>query len=352
VSERLLVFAGWVGLHLGLAWSAVLIVTLQPGTQDSKGWTGVYFNPNSLALIAAVGILLSVVLGAQHWHHRSRWSIVAVLVLAVAGDLWLISGTDSLTPLAGLVIAGAAVAMALGGRRFVGPGRRWERHAAAVTAVVGVGIVAVGVTAFATRNAWLDSFGRTTTLTGRTEIWGVAIDWWRDRPVQGHGYLGAWADPQFAIDQIEARGDLLGSTHNSFIELLLGTGVVGFLLAVVLFAGLWIAAGRRALTGRTAAAAWPFGVLVFVIVENLAETLWVGGQVAVVLVGVLIVVSTAWDAPDESPDAAPPALDDRAAGEATTEPVDADRPAVDARSADARTTDDRSAEVVRSERHD
>jgi hypothetical protein len=149
------------------------------------------------------------------------------------------------------------------------------------------------------------------------------------------------------LDQLEARGELLGSTHNSFIELLLGTGAVGFVLAVALFASLWTLAGRRALTGRMAAASWPLAVLVFVIVENLAETLWVGGQLVVVLVGVLIVTSTAPDAP-EGPlgDASDP-------GEERT---DHHACAVHIPTGDGvvhgELADDRVAEVVRGERYD
>lgn len=352
VRERTLVFAGWVGVQAGLAWSAVGIVTMQAGTQDSKGWTGVYFNPNSLALVAAVGILLSVVLATQHWRSRGRWPMVVVLAVAVAADLWLISGTESLTPLAALLFALVAAAAASVGRRFVGPGRRGERSATTVAALVGVGVVVVAVVAFLTRNSWLDSFGRSSTLTGRTEIWEVAFDWWGDQPLRGHGYLGAWADPQFALDQLEARGEVLGSTHNSFIELVLGTGVVGFVLAVVLVASLWTFAGRRALTGRKAAASWPLAVLVFVIVENLAETLWVGGQLAVVLVGVLIVTSTATDAPKGSLADAPDPGEQSAEQDAFAVHV----PTRDGVTHDGITddgiTDDRIAEVVRGERDD
>lgn len=293
VNERTLLFAGWVGVQIGLAWSAVLIAMLQPGTQDNNGdWTGVYFNPNSLALVAAVGVLLSAILVAQRWHRPHRRPILAVLAIAASADLWLISGTGSLTPLVALLLALAVAAAAVGGRRLVGPGGRWERDAGTVAALAGIVIVVVSTVGYVTRTAWLGAFGRSSTLTGRTEIWEVALDWWWDQPLGGHGYLGAWADPVFVADQLATRGDVLGSTHNSFVELLLGVGFVGLALAAALFTGLWIAAGRRALTGRPVAATWPLSVLVFVIVENLAETLWVGGQIAVVLTGVLVVVST------------------------------------------------------------
>ena len=346
VSERVLVFAGWVGVHVGLAWSALWIVTLQPGTQSDDGWTGVYFNPNSLALVAAVGILLSLVLAARHLRHRHRWPIAAVLAVAVVADAWLISGTASLAPAAALLVGLAVAAAAVAARRLVRPGGLLEGRARGVAALVGVGAVVVTMFAFATRTTWLDRFGRSSTLTGRTEIWGVALDWWRDQPIRGHGYLGAWADPQFVADQIAARGELLGSTHNTFVELLLGTGVIGFALAVALVVGLWTAAGHRALTGVRWADAWPMAALVFVIVENLAETLWVGGQVSVVLVGVLIVVSTTSDSTD---------TDDAGSPRPPEEPA-TERPGIDPGGAAGADhdgiADHRTAEVVRGERVD
>ena len=173
----------------------------------------------------------------------------------------------------------------------------------------------------------------------------MAIDWWWDRPLHGNGYLGAWADPAFAADQVASRGELLDSTHNSFIEVLLGTGVVGLVLVLALFAGLWVAAGRRALEGRAVAAAWPLGLLVFVIVENLAETLWVGAQIAVVFTGVLIVVSTRSEVPgaDGAPDL--PCESDELASVRT----DGGGPGP---VGDDRVTDDGIAEIVRVDRND
>ncbi len=327
-----------------------MIVTLQPGTQDNNGdWTGVYFNPNSLALVAAVGALLSLILVAHYWQHRRRAPIVGVLAVAAIADLWLISGTGSLTPLAALVLGVAVAAVAVAGRRLVGPGGRRDVDAGLVAALAGVIIVVVSTVAYLTRTAWLGAFGRSSTLTGRTDIWDVALDWWWDQPIHGNGYLGAWADPAFVADQIASRGELLDSTHNSFVELLLGTGIIGLAVAIALFAGLWVASGRRALTGRTVAAAWPLAVLVFVIVENLAETLWVGGQVAVVLVGVLIVVSARQDAPAQAAAGASD-LPAESTDEVATTSVGSGGVGR-ASAGDDCISDARSAEVVRGERH-
>lgn len=302
VSERTLLIASWVGVHLGLGWSAVLIATVQPGSQDMNGeWTGVYFNPNSLALVTAVGIFLSLLVALHLARNPLRWAVFVLTGSAVLADLWLISGTGALTPLFGLAIGVAVAATAVIGRRWVGPNGSRPIDTGLVSAIVGIAVVTVGTIAWVTRSSWLSAVGRTSNLTGRTDMWGVALDWFWEQPIVGQGYLGAWSDPAFAAEQLAARGEVLGTTHNSFIELLLGTGIVGFGLFVALCSLAWVASGRRALDGRTVLAAWPLAAVVFVIVENLAETLWVGGQLTVAMLGVVVVASTSQDASNSSP---------------------------------------------------
>ncbi|HSL73192.1 MAG TPA: O-antigen ligase family protein [Ilumatobacteraceae bacterium] len=314
--ERLLVIAAWIGIHLGLGWSAVLIALVRPNSQDANGeWTGVYFNPNSLALVAAFGILLAVVLLAMIATRRVpglartpvRVVVAAVVSASIVADLWLISGTGALTPLFGLVVALVVAGAAWVAQRFTRGEDRDGVDPRAVAAASGVVLVTLGLVAWFTRGSWLSSVGRTSELTGRTAMWDVSLDWFAKSPIVGQGYLGAWYDPQFVAEMLAARGEVLGTTHNSFIELLLGAGIVGFGLAIGLFALLWLAAGTRALTGRGVVATWPLAVLVYVLVENVGETLLVGGQLMVATTGALIVVSAARQpVPPASP---PPRVD-------------------------------------------
>jgi O-antigen ligase len=298
--DRLLVVAAWVGVHLGLAWSAVLIALVRPNSQDANGeWTGVYFNPNSLALVAAFGILLAVVLlvmigaRARPLDGGLRWAAFAVVGASIVADLWLISGTGARTPLLGLVVALAVSAGAVAARRVMVSEHRRSIDARLVSGVAGLVLVGAGLLAWFTRGSWLSSIGQTSELTGRTAMWEVSLEWFAERPVVGHGYLGAWYDPDFQADMLVARGEVLGSTHNTFVELLLGAGLIGFGLAVALYALLWLAAGERALVSRGVVPVWPLAVLVYVIVENIGETLLVGGQLMVAVTGALMVVSAA-----------------------------------------------------------
>lgn len=316
-SEQLLVLASWIGVHIGLGWSAVLIISVQPGTQDTNGdWTGVYFNPNALALVAAFGVLLSTIVALQFAGHRWRAVAGVVAAAAIVADLWLIIGTGALTPLFGLLVAAAVVALAVVARRAVGPHGQHRRDARWVAAASGGVLVALGLIAWWSRGFWLSSLGRAGDLTGRTAMWEVALDWVGDRPILGHGYLGVWFDPEFAAEMLAARGQVLGSTHNTFIEILLGAGIIGLVLLLAMYGLVWVAAGARALDGRGLLAAWPLAMLTFILVENLAETLWVAGQLSVAAFGVVAAVSARTpaepvaDAPDHTSPGGAAVVDD------------------------------------------
>lgn len=297
--ERLFVAASWIGVHLGLAWSAILIGLVMANSQDANGgWTGVYFNPNSLALVATVGILLSLLTAVMLASRRLLPSVapgvragaIAIVGCSVLADLWLISGTGALTPLfaaAGAVGAGLA---AIVGRRLVAPAGRFQ--ASTIVGTTGLALLVAGAAAWLSRDSWLPTFGRTGDLTGRTVMWEVSLDWFAQSPVIGQGYFGAWDEPEFLAEMLAERGEILGSTHNTFIEVLLGAGVVGFALMAGLYGCLWLAAGGRALTGTDASSTWPLVGTVFVLGMYLGESLLVAGHLLVAVTGALIVASS------------------------------------------------------------
>jgi exopolysaccharide production protein ExoQ len=298
VPERDVIVGSWIGVHLGLAWSAVAIVTVAAGTQDGNGdWTGVYFNPNSLALVASLGLLVSLATFAAPDLGSFRPWCKASAGLAVVADLWLIWGTSAVTPLVALMAALGVAGVAFIGRgavRAPGEGKPNARQLAGGSAAVFVG---AGAIAWFTRSAWLGAVGQTSDLTGRTDLWEVSLDWFGRRPLVGHGYMSLWTDDEFLADILAARGELLGSAHSSFIEVLLGTGLVGFVgLLTVLWLG-WMGAGTRVLTTRSWFDVWPLAALVFWIVENLTESLLVSGQIAPVLLGAALFAGTSAQKP-------------------------------------------------------
>ncbi|WP_094462298.1 O-antigen ligase family protein [Pannonibacter phragmitetus] len=71
--------------------------------------------------------------------------------------------------------------------------------------------------------------GRDLTISGRTVIWGAALEVIAVRPMLGYGFSAAWSAE--VIGPVLARlGRWAPNTHNSFIQALLELGIVGGLL--------------------------------------------------------------------------------------------------------------------------
>jgi hypothetical protein len=124
-------WALWAALQVGLGWSIAAIYLDRSGTIDVNGdWAGIFFNRNSLALYAALALLVAVFIAADTRSIESpprRWSVVAVLVAFGIVDVRLIAGSDALTPLVAVSVALAAVGLCSARRRTAGGCRRRGR---------------------------------------------------------------------------------------------------------------------------------------------------------------------------------------------------------------------------------
>ncbi len=246
--------------------SLVLIVLQHDvGTDRDGNWIGMYTNRNSLAPLAALGVI-----GGLRWllptaMHVSRYRRVWGAAL-VAASLVTLIGAGSRT--AWLALAAAlALASAFGVVAGVSRLRSWRPWKAGAAAAGG-GLVAVGVGVAVVAAAWDVS-----TFSQRRTIWGLVWDRVLERPWGGYGFFAFWEVPELVAEHVLLER---GSAHNSLVETALGLGVVGtapFVMLVVLAAvnagrGLWLRPSAD--TGMWAA------VAVFVLVENVTESfvLW------------------------------------------------------------------------------
>jgi O-antigen ligase len=75
-----------------------------------------------------------------------------------------------------------------------------------------------------------------TDLTGRTEMWGLALEVLSERPLLGYGYEVSgkvWNDPQFAHQSFVGQwGSSKTSLHNGYLDVAIGSGILGV--------GLWL----------------------------------------------------------------------------------------------------------------
>ena len=107
----------------------------------------------------------------------------------------------------------------------------------------GFAVLLSGVLAAATLFAsgpvegFLAMLGKDTTLTGRTELWSVAGDLIAERPFLGVGMGGFWrpsvGEAQSLLMQFYKAQDATFSFHNSYLDMIVHLGFVGFFLFVI-----------------------------------------------------------------------------------------------------------------------
>lgn len=246
--------------------SAVLALTREDARDFAGSWNGLFNSPNTLGPMAALAVI-SVVAVANVWPQRRR-SVVATGL--VGANIGVLATTSSSTPVAALVVAAVVAGGASGqGRRCRAPTYRPTRYGR----YVGVGAVMVTVVA-APWMLWIAADRVTRTLTGRTTIWAFLVEHWGGRHWKGWGLTAFWSDATQveALHQRLERWFPVYSAHSSFIEVMIGLGIVGLVLvqAVVAFG-----AGAVCLAVYRSAplATWSAAVMAFCLVENLTESM-------------------------------------------------------------------------------
>ena len=239
---------------------SVMLVVLRPdlGLDSNDNWQGLYTNRNSLAPLAAIGVLA----GVRYLAAGERWSRVAGAGLA-ALCLGTLAGAGSRTAWIALVIA-AVVATAPVGYHWAR--RRWSRvkAGAVLGAVAALGVSGASVT--------LVAFWNEATFSQRRTMWSLVWDRVAQRPLGGYGFYAFWE----VIELLDHALLRKGSAHNSLMEVALGLGLIGTVPFVVIV----VLAARNAgllVWRRPGAGSWMWAAVVgFVLVENITESfvLW------------------------------------------------------------------------------
>ena len=239
---------------------SVVLVVLRPdlGLDSNDDWEGLYTNRNSLAPLAAIGVLV----GIRYLASSQRRSRVAGAGLA-ALCLGTMAGAGSRTAWIALVIAAAAATAGVG---YQWTRRRWglavARASLAVVTALGIGGASVALVAL-----WSEP-----TFSQRRTMWSLVWDRVVERSLGGYGFHAFWEEIELLDHALLRRG----SAHNSLMEVALGLGLIGTVPFVVIV----VLAARNAglhLWRRPGADSWMWAAVVgFVLVENVTESfvLW------------------------------------------------------------------------------
>ena len=272
--------------------TSLVLVVLRPdlGVDDNGRWQGVYTNPNSLAPLAALGVLVGIRYLASGWSARmasagsARRASVGAPRRTSAGSAHRASAGRGSRLAGGALAALSLVAMAGAGSRtawlalavaatvaglpsaHLWQRERWGRSSAGlVTAVV----AAVGLAAACTV---LAASWNVATFAQRRTMWRLVWERIEQSPFAGHGFFTFWDIEELTQHVLLRRG----SAHNSLMEVGLGLGLLGAVPFLVIVALAVRNAGMHAWRSPGADSWMWAAVVAFLLVENVTESfvLW------------------------------------------------------------------------------
>ena len=121
----------------------------------------------------------------------------------------------------------------------------------------------------------LETTGKDITLTGRTDLWAVAWDFIKARPLLGVGYKAFWvqgfapAEALWLFFGIDARGGF--NFHNMYLSNAVDIGIIGLAMQIFVFYGAALLNWRLAMIKWDASAVFFFSLLLMTIAVSFIE---------------------------------------------------------------------------------
>ena len=271
----------WV-MAATVAINLVAVAALPP---TPIGYAGIYAHKNTLGAMSALAGLFAFY-GITRRNGRMRAAGVAMLPAALL-LLYLSQSKTSLGLF--LSVPPLALAVVLVQRAFRVP----VLLTVLVSVVPAVFVLAGGVPGLSVGDISLAVSGDDT-FTGRTDLWHFALSAIAERPLQGFGYQSFWqiGDLSPALDGPDGFLRRTPHAHNGYLDLLLQGGAI---LLALFCAALAMAVGWA---GRLAdrdpgAGFFAIAVLLFLIVLDLLETVWLEGLSASGTIAILFILMAA-----------------------------------------------------------
>jgi len=260
-SEQLRILR-WV-LRIAAALSLAMVILLPRhgistniGDMDGAGWRGIFNHKNGLGAAMALAILVE-------WLVPTR-----ALLSRVAKISWLglycvlLVFSNSMTALTAVVFTFVIL------YTF----RIFRRHYKLPLPALLGGALVIGAFFLANPGSITGALGRSSDITGRTELWHWVVQMIFRRPWLGYGFSGFWGggSPEYALI-VRMIGWTPMYSHDGYLEIMLSLGLAGLLL----FAWFMVTGLRRALyqaeTGESLSDLWPLAFLVYFLIHNLGE---------------------------------------------------------------------------------
>ena len=183
-------------------------------------WKGIFTHKNHLGKAASLSILIFFYLLLKE--NKWRW----VWLLGLFSSICLVLGSQS----------AAAIMISVCILAVIGAAYLLEKMPIVLLVMFLTTLVILVISPLPKPSQILKYLGKDETLTGRTQLWEFSLHMVSKKPLQGYGYgafwLGSKGPSAYAWEGMPMGMEITHS-HNGFIEVLLGIGIVGlFFLSI------------------------------------------------------------------------------------------------------------------------
>jgi exopolysaccharide production protein ExoQ len=223
-------------------------------------WRGIFAHKNALGRAMTLGAVVFVLLARST--RRGQW----VLWLGASACVCLVVLSRSASSI--VVLATAAALWPLYASFRWRPFLRWP---ALIGYSVVYGTVCAGVVWFP--DPIFRLLGKSTSLTGRSELWTTLVDAIQRRLWLGYGYSGFWLGWSGSSGEIwNFLGWDVKQAHNGLLDVMLQLGVLGLLLLSVALMLTFRRAAAAATEARMPVERWPILFVSLLLLQNLTES--------------------------------------------------------------------------------
>lgn len=234
----------------------------------TQGWLlkgariqGIVGNANLLAYVAMLGFIMFAI----RYTVRSGTRFVNLTGLLMATAAFALTRSAGIGFAMGLAAVVALVALIVEGRD------RETRHRYYRVAWTGFGILAFFILVY--RGQLFTLIGKSPDMTGRLDIWKAVLGLIGQRPLQGWGWISYWMPGVKPYEGLIVRDNVTYyQAHNSYLDVWLQLGIVGFLLLVALLTLTFIKLWRLGVRHTSPLYLWPVLVYVALLAQNLTES--------------------------------------------------------------------------------
>lgn len=260
--EQQLRLMSWIFRIIAVLSLACVILAPRHGISefpDEGAWRGIFNHKNGLGAIMALSML-------TEWHLPANTRFAKVLnVSAILLSAVLLVFSNSITAMVALV--GSLVFI----QCYKVARHRFRLPLFAIISIILLAFTSAGALLLSAGDAITAALGRSSTLSGRTEIWRWVISFALEHPILGYGFAGFWGGVAPQSITLDRRIGHVLYSHNGYLDIFLTLGLGGLLLLLGFLASGVKRAFYCAERNESALDFWPLALLSFVLLYNLAE---------------------------------------------------------------------------------